>query len=46
MHQKLEVDNRRTSAYYPQSNGLVEAHNKILKRFEMLFKTRLLFELK
>ena len=30
-HKKLDVDTRRTTAYHPQSNGLVEAHNKILK---------------
>ncbi|KAI6660703.1 hypothetical protein LOD99_10314 [Oopsacas minuta] len=28
----IKIDNRSTSAYHPQSNGLVEAHNKILKR--------------
>ena len=33
MHEQLGVDDRRSSPYYPQSNGLVEAHNKILKRF-------------
>ena len=31
-HDKLNVENRSTTAYHPQSNGLVEAHNKILKK--------------
>ena len=30
-HERLGVDNRKTAPYHPQSNGLVEAHNKILK---------------
>ena len=30
-HDKLSVDNRKTRAYHPMANGLVEAHNKILK---------------
>ena len=28
----LNIDNRSTAPYHPQSNGLVEAHNKILKK--------------
>ena len=36
-HQSLGVDNRSTTAYYPESNGLVEAHNKILKRYVECF---------
>ena len=28
-HQSLGVDNRSTTAYHPESNGLFEAHNKI-----------------
>ena len=31
-HQKLQVENRKTRAYHPMANGLVEAHNKILKK--------------
>ena len=27
----MGVDNRKTTAYHPESNGLVEAHNKIIK---------------
>ncbi|KAI6659581.1 hypothetical protein LOD99_14504 [Oopsacas minuta] len=30
-HCKLHIDNRSTRAYHPMANGLVEAHNKILK---------------
>ncbi|KAI6653978.1 hypothetical protein LOD99_3154 [Oopsacas minuta] len=30
-HHKLKVHNRKTTAYHPQSNGLVEVHNKIIK---------------
>ena len=30
-HQKLGIDDRKTRAYHPMANGLVEAHNKILK---------------
>ncbi|KAI6660753.1 hypothetical protein LOD99_10260 [Oopsacas minuta] len=28
---KINVNTRRTTAYHPQSNGLVESHNKMLK---------------
>ncbi|KAI6652983.1 hypothetical protein LOD99_4060 [Oopsacas minuta] len=30
-HKKININTRRTTAYHPQSNGLVESHNKILK---------------
>ncbi|KAI6655698.1 hypothetical protein LOD99_1838 [Oopsacas minuta] len=30
-HKKINVNTRRTTAYHPQSDGLVESHNKILK---------------
>ena len=35
-HLKLGVENRSTRAYHPMANGLVEAHNKILKRLVLL----------
>ncbi|KAI6655806.1 hypothetical protein LOD99_1948 [Oopsacas minuta] len=33
---KINVNTRRTTAYHPQSNGLVESHNKILKTSEFV----------
>ncbi|KAI6659467.1 hypothetical protein LOD99_10768 [Oopsacas minuta] len=38
---QTKADNRETTAYHPQSNGLVEAHNKIIKTkfHEMLVET-------
>ena len=34
---QLDVELRRTTAYHPQSNGLVEALNKIIKKYESYF---------
>ena len=31
--EKLNIDDRSTTAYHPQANGLVEAHNKILEKY-------------
>ena len=32
-HKKLDIDDRGTLPYHPMANGLVEAHNKILKTY-------------
>ena len=32
-HKKLDIDDRSTRPYHPMANGLVEAHNKILKTY-------------